>query len=176
MLRTGEIDIALDITANFRPAARTASSASRSSTIPMYVALPANHPARAKRTLTLSELGDENWILGTTGSCPDASIFLRSCQIAGFEPRISFNSDDYFAMQGFVAAGVGASFIPDLALDQRPRRHRRALARRRPPAPAISAAVLDGSYRSPAKQAMLDVLLEVGAEFAGGRRELSLAS
>ena len=29
---------------------------------------------------------------------------------------MTFNSDDYFAIQGFVAAGVGASFIPDLAL------------------------------------------------------------
>ena len=83
---------------------------------PMYVALPKSHPLARKRGLKLEELADENWILGTTGSCPDASIFLRSCQVAGFEPRIAFNSDDYFAMQGFVAAGVGASFIPDLAL------------------------------------------------------------
>ena len=30
--------------------------------------------------------------------------------------RIAFNSDDYFAIQGFVAAGMGASLIPDLAL------------------------------------------------------------
>ena len=82
----------------------------------MYVALPKSHPLARKRGLKLEELADENWILGTTGSCPDASIFLRSCQVAGFEPRIAFNSDDYFAMQGFVAAGVGASFIPDLAL------------------------------------------------------------
>ena len=82
----------------------------------MYVALPAGHPLARKRNLTLEELSEESWVLGTTGSCPDASIFLRSCQIAGFEPNIAFNSDDYFAIQGFVSAGIGASFIPDLAL------------------------------------------------------------
>src|SRR6188474_1031368 len=75
-LRGGEVDIALDD--------------------PMYVALPKRHPLARKRGLKLEELADENWILGTTGSCPDASIFLRSCQVAGFEPRIAFNSDDYF--------------------------------------------------------------------------------
>ena len=83
---------------------------------PMYVALPQGHPLAHKRNLKLEELADESWILGTTGSCPDASIFLHSCQLAGFEPHVTFNSDDYFAIQGFVAAGVGASFIPDLAL------------------------------------------------------------
>jgi DNA-binding transcriptional LysR family regulator len=176
MLRTGEVDVALDITTNFRPPPADGIARLTLLDDPMYVALTASHPLARKRTLKLSELADENWILGTTGSCPDASIFLRSCQIAGFEPRISFHSDDYFAMQGFVAAGVGASFIPDLALiSVRDDIVVRSLGAR-PPARRISAAVLDGSYRSPAKQAMLDVLLEVGAEFAGGRRELSLAS
>jgi hypothetical protein len=38
------------------------------------------------------------------------------------------------------------------------------------------AATLEGSYCSPARQAMLDILAEVGREFAGGRQELALAS
>ena len=143
---------------------------------PMYVALPRSHPLARKRGLKLEELADENWILGTTGSCPDASIFLRSCQLAGFEPRIAFNSDDYFAMQGFVAAGVGASFIPDLALmSVREDIIVRSLGPR-PPVRQIMAATLKDSFLSPAKQAMLDVLVEVGEEFAGKHRGLALAS
>ena len=142
----------------------------------MYVALPKSHPLARKRGLKLEELADENWILGTTGSCPDASIFLRSCQVAGFEPRIAFNSDDYFAMQGFVAAGVGASFIPDLALmSVRDDIVVRSLGPR-PPVRQIMAATLKDSFLSPAKQAMLDVLVEVGDEFAGKHRGLALAS
>jgi DNA-binding transcriptional LysR family regulator len=176
MLRGGEVDVGLDISAGFRPPPADGIERVVILDDPMYVALPANHPLARKRNLKLAELADENWILGTTGSCPDASIFLRSCQVAGFEPRISFNSDDYFAMQGFVAAGVGASFIPDLALiSVRDDIVVRSLGAR-PPSRRISATVLEGSFQSPAKRAMLDILVEVGAEFAGRRSELALAS
>ena len=40
----------------------------------------------------------------------------------------------------------------------------------------IVAGTLADSFRSPAKQAMLDVLLEVGEEFAGKHGPLALAS
>jgi DNA-binding transcriptional LysR family regulator len=34
---------------------------------------------------------------------------------AGFEPNVSFESDDYETVQGLVAAGVGVALIPRLA-------------------------------------------------------------
>ncbi len=46
----------------------------------------------------------------------------------------------------------------------------------RPPARIIWAAALKDSYASPARVAMLEILAEVGAEFAGNRRQLALAS
>jgi DNA-binding transcriptional LysR family regulator len=142
----------------------------------MYVALPHHHQLAHKRGLKLEELAEESWILGSMGSCPDASIFLRACQVAGFEPNIAFVCDDYWAQQGFVAAGVGASFIPDLALmSVRDDVVVRSLWAR-PPARQIVAATLKDSFRSPAKLAMLDVLVEVGAEFAGKHRQLALVS
>src|SRR5919199_5629729 len=143
-LRAGAADLVLDISAGFRPPRDDTVERVHLLDDPMYVALPAGHPLARKRDLKLEELADEAWILGTTGSCPDASIFLRSCQLAGFEPNVTFNSDDYFAIQGFVAAGMGASFIPDLALisvrddivvrslGQRPPGGRRSRRRRRP--------------------------------------------
>ena len=154
----------------------TASCACTCSTTRCTSRCPSAIRWRASAGCKLEELADENWILGTTGSCPDASIFLRSCQVAGFEPRIAFNSDDYFAMQGFVAAGVGASFIPDLALmSVRDDIVVRSLGPR-PPVRQIMAGTLKDSFLSPAKQAMLDVLVEVGEEFAGKHRGLALAS
>src|SRR3954451_13651146 len=175
-LRTGEVDVALDITAGYREPGDDGIERAHLLDDPMYVALPQGHPHARKRDLSLEELADESWILGTTGSCPDASIFLRSCQLAGFEPRVAFNSDDYFAIQGFVAAGMGASFIPDLALiSVRDDVVVRSLGSR-PPVRVIWAATLRDSYRSPAKQAMLDVLAEVAGEFAANRRSLALAS
>jgi DNA-binding transcriptional LysR family regulator len=175
-LRGGEFDLVLDITPGFRPPRDDGIERLHLLDDPMYVALPRGHALARKRNLKLEELADESWILGTTGSCPDVSIFLRTCQLAGFEPRVTFNSDDYFAIQGFVAAGMGASFIPDLALiSVRDDIVVRSLGAR-PPARVIWAATLADSFRSPAKQAMLDVLAEVGADFAANRRTLALAS
>jgi DNA-binding transcriptional LysR family regulator len=175
-LRSGDADLVLDITGSFRPPREDGIERVHLLDDPMYVALPKGHPLAHKRNLQLEELADESWILGTTGSCPDASIFLHSCQLAGFEPHVTFNSDDYFAIQGFVAAGVGASFIPDLALiSVRDDIVVRSLGPRAP-ARIIWAATLRDSYASPARVAMLEILAEVGAEFAGNRRQLALAS
>ena len=41
---------------------------------------------------------------------------LYAAHAAGFEPRVSFESDDYQTVQGLVAAGVGVGLIPQLAL------------------------------------------------------------
>jgi DNA-binding transcriptional LysR family regulator len=175
-LRAGEADLVLDITPGFRPTRGDGIERLHLLDDPMYVALPKGHPLARKRNLKLEELADESWILGTTGSCSDVSVFLRSCQLAGFEPGVTFNSDDYFAIQGFVAAGMGASFIPDLALiSVRDDIVVRSLGAR-PPVRVIWAATLADSFCSPAKQAMLDILVEVGSDFAENRRALALAS
>jgi DNA-binding transcriptional LysR family regulator len=176
MLRAGEADVVLDITTGFRPPQDDGVERIHLLDDPMYVALPVGHALAHKRNLKLEELADESWILGTAGSCPDVSIFLRSCQLAGFEPNVTFNSDDYFAIQGFVAAGMGASLIPDLALiSVRDDIVIRSLGKR-PPVRVLWAATLKDSYCSPARQAMVEILAEVGAEFAENRRALALAS
>jgi DNA-binding transcriptional LysR family regulator len=178
-LRAGEIDIALAITTESGDLACDTKDGLEWRLLlddPMYVAMPAGHALAHKRTLKLSELANEEWMLGSTGTCPDTSIFLRSCQAAGFQPKIVFHSDDYPAIQGFVAAGMGVSFIPDLALATvRDDIVIRSLGAR-PPVRRIQAVTLAGSWSSPAKLAMLDVLVEVGAEFGAGRKALALAS
>ncbi len=178
MLRAGEVDIALSITTTFDDAARGHEGMELTHILddPMYVTTPDWHPLARKRSLRLADLAEEQWILGSTGSCPDTSIFLRECERAGFEPRIVFHSDDYFAIQGFVAAGMGVSFIPDLALVAlRDDITIRSLGAR-PPARRIMAATLQDSWASPAKAAMLEHLVAVGKEFAGRHRELALVA
>jgi len=143
---------------------------------PMYVCLPASHPRASQARVNLEDLAGEAWILGSTGRCPDTTVFLRACQTAGFDCRIAFHSDDYLAIQGFVAAGVGLALIPDLGLitvrdDVVIRSVAGATPYRR-----ISAAMLSDGYRSPAAEAMLAILAEVGSEFEAGRRSLALVS
>jgi DNA-binding transcriptional LysR family regulator len=174
-LKSGEVDIAMTITASGLCSYQGVDELHVLDD-PMYVALPTGHPLAHKRNLRLSELSEEAWMLGSTGTCPDTSIFLRSCGAAGFEPRVAFESNDYLAIQGFVAAGMGVSFIPDLALvSLRDDIVIRSLGAR-PPMRRIMATTLADSFCSPAKQAMLDILVEVGQEHAGGRRALALAS
>jgi DNA-binding transcriptional LysR family regulator len=178
LLRSGEIDIALTITTTFDDSCRLRDGVELTHVLddPMYVAVPDWHPLARKRNLKLRDLADEQWILGSTGSCPDTQIFLRECERAGFEPGIVFHSDDYLAIQGFVAAGMGVSFIPDLALVAlRDDITIRSIGAR-PPARRIMAATLEDSWASPAKGAMLEHLIAVGKEFAGTHRELALVS
>jgi DNA-binding transcriptional LysR family regulator len=41
---------------------------------------------------------------------------LDECATAGFTPRIAFTTDDYVAVQNLVAAGLGVTTLPELAL------------------------------------------------------------
>jgi DNA-binding transcriptional LysR family regulator len=175
-LRAGEADIALTITAAAGEGPGGDVELHHLLDDPMYLLLPADHRLATCARPQLADLADEEWMIGATGRCPDTAILLRACQAAGFEPRIAFHSDDYLAIQGFVAAGFGVSMIPDLALVAvRDDVVIRSLGAR-PPQRIISAATLAGSWSSPAKTAMLGVLREVSSGFSADRRELALAS
>jgi DNA-binding transcriptional LysR family regulator len=113
-------------------------------------------------------------MLATTNSCPDSRLFLRACHDAGFEPQIAFQNDDYPAILGFVAAGVGVALVPDMAA--RGVRDDVVIRELQPAAPSRPIfAVLTAGYRSPPAAAMLDVLGEVCAEWVRQRPVLSVA-
>lgn len=79
------------------------------------VVLPAAHPLTRRRTIRLPDLRGEPWI----GGAPSSGwyrIVRHACQQAGFTPRADFASDDYIAVQALVAAGLGVSVIPGLAV------------------------------------------------------------
>jgi DNA-binding transcriptional LysR family regulator len=127
---------------------------------PMYVAMPVGHPLAETASLDLACFATEPWMLATTHSCPDSRLFLRACHAAGFEPQIAFQNDDYPAILGFVAAGVGVALIPDMVA--RGVREDVVVRRLDPPPPTRPIlAALPAGYRSPAAAAMLVVLREV---------------
>jgi molybdate transport repressor ModE-like protein len=112
-----------------------------------------------RRVRTLSTLRDDTWIAGCE-RC--RSHLLALCADEGFEPRIGYASDDMVVMQTLVAAGLGATIMPGLAL----RAHR---------AKGIVASELSGSRRHvyaatygdppdpPATTALLAALSEAAA-------------
>jgi DNA-binding transcriptional LysR family regulator len=124
---------------------------------PMHLALPRAHPLAARDTLRLEDLAEEAWVQ-TSGASQCARHVVRSCHAAGFEPHVTFESDDYQTVQGLVAAGVGVALIPELALSA-PREDIviRALSPD-PPVRQVIASVPAGARLVPAAPAMLGIL------------------
>ena len=130
----------------------------------MFVAMPPDHPLAHKRNLRLADLADDPWIAGTH-DCECNRLINRACAVAGFEPRIAFQTDDYTAMQGFVAAGVGVSLIAELGLTSiRDDIVVRSLGRETPVREVFAATALD-AHRTPATQAMLEILTSVATRY-----------
>jgi DNA-binding transcriptional LysR family regulator len=142
---------------------------------PYRAVLPAGHRlARRRGAVALADLAEEEWVGGHTGSAW-FSIVRHSCRAAGFEPRTSLASDDYRAVQAFVAAGLGVAVIPGLAVATTApgievRRLRGAAPVRR-----ISVAHQADRLPSPAVRAMMDIMQDIARRAdvrvtPGGRR------
>src|SRR6202030_3332118 len=118
---------------------------------------PREHPLAAEDQLRLQDLKREAWVQ-TSQSSPCARHVVRCCHAAGFEPKVSFESDDYQTVQGLVAAGVGVALIPELALSVvREDIVIRALSPA-PPVRQVIAAAPAGARLVPAATTMLGVL------------------
>lgn len=62
---------------------------------------------------TLTDHRESDWIAGCVNCRRE---FLEHCAAAGFTPRIAITSDDIIVKQAFVAAGLGVTIMPGLAL------------------------------------------------------------
>ena len=129
----------------------------------MHVALPMGHPLADKPKVRMVDLRDEVWL---SGDCPSScgEMVLRACRDAGFDPRVGFESDDYHVLQGFVAAGLGVTLLPDLALPTL--RSDIVVLPTDPPAPMRRVWAETRQTRSAATDAMLAVLEGAGERFA----------
>ena len=177
MLKAGELDIALSIGYEGAGTVHNPTEGIEEINLfmdPTYLAMSSDHALAHKSRIKLSELSDDAWIHSAChGTC--GVVALRALHNAGFEPNIVFESDDYNVAQGLVAAGMGVTLLPEMALrnvredivvrplgNQVTHRH-------------IMACMLDGAYRAPATEAMLEVLHESVAEYTATRAELVAA-
>jgi DNA-binding transcriptional LysR family regulator len=137
---------------------------------PFDVVLPRDHRLAARRRFKLGDLADEAWI--TPSSCFEChDIVRRSCLDAGFDPKVAFETDENMAAQAFVATGVGVALMPRLALEPL---HASVVVRslgRDAPTRLVQAARLAEGYRSPASEAMVQILQDVAEDY----REAELA-
>ncbi len=135
--------------------------------------LPAGHALAQRRRLGLAQLAEEPWV-ASAPDCGCRRITEGACSDAGFQPRVAFEADETQAAQALVAAGVGVTIQPRLALSTS--LHPGVVARRLADAPVrrVLAARLGSAYRSPAADAMLAVLEDMAGEFRGAEVELAV--
>jgi DNA-binding transcriptional LysR family regulator len=128
----------------------------------MHVALPADHPLADRSRVKMTDLAEEDWL---SGGCPSSCglIVSQACRDAGFEPRIGFESDDYHVLQGFIAAGLGVTLLPDLALHTL--RKDVVVRPTEPEAPMRRVYAVTRRTRSAATDAMLQCLVAAGEHF-----------
>jgi DNA-binding transcriptional LysR family regulator len=134
----------------------------------MHLALPADHPLANSAKVKLADLAEEAWLCGVRpSSCGE--LIVQACREAGFEPNIAFESEEYQVLQGYVAAGLGFTLLPDLALAHL---HPDLVVRpTQPVAPKrrVWAAVRSKGARSAATEAMLETLKETATVFEAER-------
>jgi DNA-binding transcriptional LysR family regulator len=173
VLRTGEIDLALTNDESHLDLPDI--DAVHLFEEPMLMALPEDHPLARRPTLNLADLADERWMLGTTTACPDAGRFIQACHSAGFDPQIAFHNDDYTAILGFVAAGVGVAPVPEMVLRHAPKHVAiRPLVSHGLTRPILASC--PAGYRSGPAKAMLEILTQVSQRWVAKRPPTLLAA
>ncbi|MCE1179414.1 MAG: LysR family transcriptional regulator [Micrococcales bacterium] len=88
---------------------------------PYDLTVPAGHPLAERTDVRMEELADVAWVdpsLGLGGPCQQ--IVESAFASAGFTPRYVAQSDDHYTALGFVAAGLGVSAMPRLAVTTAP--------------------------------------------------------
>ncbi|RFU65283.1 LysR family transcriptional regulator [Peribacillus glennii] len=74
--------------------------------------LPNSHPLAEKKSLSLGELRNDNFVLFPQGYILQ-KIVVQACKQAGFLPNITSEGEDMDAIKGLVSAGIGVSLLPD---------------------------------------------------------------
>jgi DNA-binding transcriptional LysR family regulator len=133
---------------------------------PMHVALPRGHRLADRSVLRLTDLAAEAWVQ-TSAASPCARHVVRVCHAAGFDPMVSFESDDYQTVEGLVAAGVGVALIPQLALTS-VREDVVVRALRPSPMRRVVAATRRGVGAAPASLTMIEALGDAARYYVSG--------
>jgi DNA-binding transcriptional LysR family regulator len=80
---------------------------------PFLALLPVGHTHAGATSVDLVGLSEDQWVAGCD-SCREHVV--AACNQSGFNPQISVGTDNFTAVVGFVAAGVGVSILPRLSL------------------------------------------------------------
>ncbi len=86
-------------------------------TEPLFAAVPETHLLADRDSLLLADLRGESFVMLRDGHCfRDLSLHL--CGSARVNPTIAFESGQFSSVLGMVAAGIGLSLVPEMAVDR----------------------------------------------------------
>lgn len=81
----------------------------------LYAILPPGHALAGASSIRLEQLKDEQFVLFGEGYSL-RTIVIDACMKAGFRPNIGFEGEETDTIRGLVAAGMGVSLLPEMAL------------------------------------------------------------
>jgi DNA-binding transcriptional LysR family regulator len=130
---------------------------------PTVLMVSTEHRLARRRRVAMADLADENWIVRVNH--PVVEVLQRGAVAAGFEPKVSFQANDYQEAQAMVGIGFGIALAP-----------RTAVVNRRPNVRVISLGTSVAARRvlvahrrdrvdSPAEAAFHKLLVEIGASY-----------
>lgn len=154
LLRAGSVDLALTFAYPGQPEPEQITSAPLLDD-PLH--LVTRTGSDVTEPVDLASLADEAWVTGCERCRRE---LLALCADAGFTPAIAFASDDYVAVQSLVAAGLGVTVLPGLAL----RAHQHLGVVRRPL--AAHRRIQLSTYGAPPRPAAVDAVAAALGEVA----------
>jgi LysR family hydrogen peroxide-inducible transcriptional activator len=86
-------------------------------TEPLFVVMRRDHRRASAKLLALNDLRGESFVLLRDGHC-FRDLSLAACTRARVTPNIAFESGQFSSLLAMVAAGVGVSLIPEMAIDR----------------------------------------------------------
>lgn len=84
-----------------------------------YAVLPEHHRLADRKTITLSELNRESFLLLKEGHCFRDSL-IAACRHSRVRPAVAFESGQFATIFAMVAAGMGVSAVPAMAVQPQP--------------------------------------------------------
>ncbi|XID93671.1 LysR family transcriptional regulator [Paenibacillaceae bacterium WGS1546] len=81
----------------------------------LFAILPEGHRLADEPSINLSELKDDTFVLFSSGYSL-RPIVWDACKEAGFTPKIGFEGEESGTIRGLVAAGMGVSLLPEMAM------------------------------------------------------------
>jgi len=89
-------------------------------TEPLFAAVPRHHRLARRQSLSLKDLRVDPFLLLRDGHCfRDTAV--AACDRARLHPQIVFESGQFTSLLSMVAAGMGVSIVPEMAIDRKSR-------------------------------------------------------